>query len=73
MSRLTPKQEYILDFMRTGKTAVVWGNRIQISGIDRGSASTMKALERKGLVRELKQEHPPPYSKMKMYVTAIEN
>ncbi len=65
--KLSEKQKYIFGFMtHGGLTATVAGNRIQFGIVDRGPASVMYALERKGLVEQLPEANPG-YSKIKHY------
>ena len=62
MPPLSPQQAYILDFMVLGnQIATIAGNRIQISHVDKGPASIIYALERKGLVEQFWSEGTTEY------------
>ncbi|MBT3388980.1 MAG: hypothetical protein HN413_01070 [Chloroflexi bacterium] len=72
--KFSEKQTYIFDFMLLGKQiAMVGGNRILIWHVDKGPASTICALERKGLVEQFWPESPEEYrtySKFRYYRAA---
>ncbi len=67
-TKLSEKQKDIFGFMTRGQQiATVAGNRIQLAQADRGPASVIYALERKGLVEQFWPEANPSYSKTKYY------